>query len=41
MFALLMEPYAMIQVSISLQPDRTMVANLVPGKLGLFRRNPW
>ena len=38
MFALLMEPSAMIQVSISLQPDRTMVVNLVPGK---FRRNPW
>jgi len=40
MFALLMEPYAMIQVSILLQRHRTVVANLVPGKFSLFRRNP-
>jgi len=40
MFAQLMEPYAMIQVSILLQPHGTVVANFVPGKLGLFRRNP-
>jgi len=39
MFALLMEPYAMIQVSILLQPRRTMVANFVPGNFGLFWRN--
>jgi len=39
--ALLMEPYAMIQVSIMLQPHRTLVANFVPGNFGLFRRNPW
>jgi len=24
-----------------LQPRRTVVANLVSGKIGLFRRNPW
>jgi len=41
MFALLMEPYALIQVSILLQPHKTVVANLVPGNFGLFRRNPW
>jgi len=35
-----MEPYAMIQVSILLQRHRTVVANLVPGKFSLFRRNP-
>jgi len=39
----------MIQVSIlgccetvvSLQPHRAVVVNFVPGKFGLFRRNPW
>jgi len=41
MFALLMEPYAMIQVSVLLQRQRTVVVNFVPGKFGLFRRNPW
>jgi len=41
MFALLMELYVMIRVSILLQPHRTVVANFVPGKCGLFRRNPW
>ena len=41
MFALLTEPYAMIQVSILLQLHRTVVANFVPGNFGLFRRNPW
>jgi len=40
MFALLMEPYAMIQKSMLLQPHRTVVANFVPGNLALFRRNP-
>jgi len=41
MYALLMEPYPMIQVSILWQPHRTMVANFVSGKFGLFQRNPW
>jgi len=41
MFALLMELDAMIQVSIFLQPHRTVVAYLVQRKFGLFRRNPW
>jgi len=41
MFALLMEPYAIIQVFILLQPHRTVVANFAPGNFGLFRRNPW
>ena len=36
-----MEPYAIIQVSILLQPQRAVVANFVPGSFGLFRRNPW
>jgi len=40
MFASLIEPYAMIQVSTLLQPHRTVVANFVPGNFGLFRRNP-
>jgi len=40
MLVLLMEPYAMIQVSILLQPHRTVVANFISGKFGLFRRNP-
>jgi len=40
-FALLMEPYAMIQVSVLLQRHRTVVANFVPGNFGLFRRKPW
>jgi len=34
MFALLMEPYALIQVSILLQPHRTVVVIFVPGKIG-------
>jgi len=38
--ALLMEPYAMLQVSILLQPHRTVVVNFVPGNFDLFRRNP-
>ena len=41
MYALLMEPYPMIQVSILWQPHRTMVANFVSGKFGLFQRNLW
>jgi len=41
MFALLMEPYAMIQVTILLQLHRTVVANFVPGNFGLCRRNHW
>ena len=41
MFALLMEPYAIIQVSILLQPHRTQVANFVPDNFSLFRGNPW
>jgi len=36
MFVLLMEPYAMIQVSKLLQPHRTVVANFVPGNFSLF-----
>jgi len=40
MFALLMELFAMIQLSILLPPHRTVVANFVPGNLGLFRGNP-
>jgi len=40
LFALLMKPYAMIQVSILQQPHKTVVANFVPGNFGLFRRNP-
>jgi len=42
-FALLIEPYAMMQVSILLQLHRTVVANLAQDKfgLGLFQRNPW
>jgi len=35
-----MEPYAMIQVSILLQPHRTVIANFVPDNFGLFRRKP-
>jgi len=31
----------MIQVSILLQPHKTVVANFVAGKFVLFRRNPW
>jgi len=41
MFALLMEPNAMVQVSILLQLHRTVVANFIPGNFGLFRGNPW
>jgi len=48
MFALLMEPYAMIQASILgycetvvlLQPHIIVVANFVLGNSGLFRRDP-
>jgi len=40
MFALHMEPYAMTQVSIFLQPHRTVVAYFAPGNFGLFRRQP-
>jgi len=40
MFALLMEPYAMIQVFILLQSYRTVVAIFVPGNFGPLRRNP-
>jgi len=39
MFALLLPPYAMIQVSSLLQPHRTVVVNFVPGNFGLLR-NP-
>jgi len=41
MFTLLMEPYAMIQLSILLQSHRIVVANFVPGNFGLFRQNAW
>jgi len=41
MFAMLVEAETMIQVTILLQPHRTVVANFVPGNLGLFRRNHW
>ena len=41
MFVPLKEPYATIQVSVLLQPHRTVVANFVPGYFGLFRPNPW
>ena len=41
MFALFMELYAMIQVSILLQLHRTVVANFVSGNFGLFWRIPW
>jgi len=49
MFALLMEPNAMIQVSILgycetvvlLQLHRAVAGNFVPENFGLFRRNPW
>jgi len=36
LFALLMEPYAMIQVSKLLQAHRTVVGDFVPGNFGLF-----
>jgi len=39
MFVLLMEPYAMIQVSILLQPQRTVVTNFISGNFSLFRLN--
>jgi len=41
MFVLLMELYAMIQVSISLQTHRIVVMNFAPGNFILFGRNPW
>jgi len=41
MFALLVEPHAMIQVSLLLQPNRTVVANFIPGNFSLFWQNPW
>ena len=41
MLALLMEPYAMIQVSILLQAHVTVVANFVPDNFDLFLQNPW
>jgi len=41
MFAQLMKPYAIVQVSLLLQLNRTVVANFIPRKFGLFRRNPW
>jgi len=41
MFALFMEPYAMIQVSILLKLHRTVVANFVPSKFSLYRQNLW
>ena len=40
MFALLMEPNAMLQVSILLQLRSTVVANFVPGKFGQIPRKP-
>jgi len=40
MFALPMEPYVMIHVSILLQLHITVVANFVPENFGVFRRNP-
>jgi len=40
MYALLIEPNAMIQVSILLQLHGTVFANFVPGHFGLFRGNP-
>jgi len=36
-----MKPYAIIEVSILLQPHRTVIENFVPGNFGLFRRNLW
>ena len=41
MFALVMEPNAMIQLSVLTQPHRTAVANFVQGDFGHFRRNPY
>jgi len=41
MFALLVEPCAMIQVSVLLQPHITVVANFFPGNFSLFWWNPW
>jgi len=35
------ETLCKIQVSISLQPHRTVVANIVPGNFGLFQKNQW
>jgi len=35
LFALLMEPYAMIQVSILLQLLRTVIANFIPGNFAV------
>jgi len=40
MFALLVEPHAMIKVFILLQPHRTVAGNFIPGKFGLFRWSP-
>jgi len=40
MFALLMKPYTMTQVSVLLQLHRTVVEDFVPDNFGLFRRNP-
>jgi len=28
-------------IYILLQPHRTVITNFVPGKFGLFQRNPW
>jgi len=40
MFALLMELYEMIQVSMLLQPHGTVVPNFVPGNFGLSGGTP-
>jgi len=44
MFVLLMEPYAMIQVSVLLQPYRIVFANFIPSNFGgipdIYSRNP-
>jgi len=40
MLALLMGPYAMIQLSNLLQPHRAVAANFVPGKFDLLRGTP-
>jgi len=41
MFSLLMEPYAMIQVSEMLQPHRAVVTNFAPGKFRSVSAEPW
>ena len=38
---LLIEPFAVIQVSVLLQWHWSVVANFVPGNFVLFQQNPW